>query len=73
LGTGFFDNHRVVSAVKREKFVNERILYTDLRSRWCNIIILNVHAPSEGKSDDSKDSFYEELEQVFFIIFQSIF
>ena len=25
----------------------------------------NVHAPSETNSDDSKDSFYEELEQVF--------
>jgi hypothetical protein len=24
-----------------------------------------VHAPSEDKIDDSKDSFYEELEQVF--------
>ena len=24
-----------------------------------------MHAPSEEKSDDSKDSFYEELEQVF--------
>ena len=24
-----------------------------------------MHAPSEKKSDDSKDSFYEELEQVF--------
>jgi exonuclease III len=32
---------------------------------WCNIIVLNVHAPTEEKSDDSKDSFYEELEQVF--------
>ena len=36
-----------------------------LRSRWCNIIVLNVHAPSEEKSDISKDSFYEELQQVF--------
>ena len=36
-----------------------------LRGRWCNIIVLNVHARSEVKSDDSKDSFYEELEQVF--------
>jgi len=25
-----------------------------------------VHAPSEEKSDDSKDSFYEDLEQVFY-------
>ena len=24
-----------------------------------------MHAPSEEKSDDSKDGFYEELEQVF--------
>jgi hypothetical protein len=24
-----------------------------------------VHAPSEEKNDDSKDSFYKELEQVF--------
>jgi hypothetical protein len=37
-----------------------------LRGHWCNIIVLNMHAPSEEKSDDSKDSFYEELEQVFF-------
>jgi len=29
------------------------------------IIVLNVHAPSEEKSDDSKDSFYEELKKVF--------
>jgi hypothetical protein len=35
-----------------------------LRGRWCNIIVLNVHAPSEDKSDDSKDSFYGELEHV---------
>jgi hypothetical protein len=28
-----------------------------------------VHAPSEEKSDESKDRFYEELEQVFFYHF----
>jgi len=39
--------------------------YIVLRGRWCNIIVLNVHAPSEKKRDDSKDRFYEELEQVF--------
>jgi len=36
-----------------------------LRGCWCKIIVLNVHAPCEEKSDDSKDSFYEELELVF--------
>jgi hypothetical protein len=37
-----------------------------VRGHWCNVIVLNVHAPSEKKSDDSKDSFYGELEQVFY-------
>jgi len=36
-----------------------------LRDRWRNIIVVKVHAPSDEKSDESKDSFYEELEQVF--------
>ena len=39
--------------------------YIVLRGRWCNIIVPNVHASSEEKGDDSKDSFCEELEQVF--------
>ena len=32
-------------------------------ARRYNVIFLNVHAPSEEKYDDSKDSFLEELEQ----------
>jgi len=35
------------------------------------IIVLNVHAQSEEKRDDSNDSLCEELEQVFLIIFLS--
>jgi hypothetical protein len=41
------------------------MLYIVLRGRWFNIIVLNAHSPTEEKGDDSKDSFYEELEQVF--------
>jgi hypothetical protein len=36
-----------------------------LRGRWCNIKFLNFHESCEQKSDDSKDSFYDELGQVF--------
>ena len=36
-----------------------------LGGRWRNTTVVNVHAPSEEKSDMSKDSFYEESEQVF--------
>jgi hypothetical protein len=62
LRTGFFVHQRMVSAIKRVEFVSDRMSYIVLRGRWCNIILLNVHAPTEEKGDDSKDSFYEELE-----------
>ena len=65
IGNRIFVQHRIVSAVKRVEFVSDRMSYIVLRGRWCNIIALNVHAPSEERSDDSKDSCYEKLERVF--------
>jgi len=65
LGTNFFVQHRIISAVKGVQFVSGRMSYIILRGRWHNIIVLNVHAPYEEESDDSKDSFYKELEQAF--------
>ena len=61
----FFIHQTVISAVKKVEFVSDRMSYIVLRGRWCNIIVLNMHAPSEDKSDDSKDNFYEELEPIF--------
>jgi len=66
LGTGFFVHQRIASAVKRVEFVSDSVSYIVMRGRWCNIIVVNVHAPSKEKSDESKDSFYEELDQVFY-------
>jgi len=63
-GTEFFVHHRIVSAVKSVEFVSDGVSYVVLRGRWCNIF-LNVHVTSEKKSGDSKDSFFEGLEQVF--------
>jgi hypothetical protein len=47
------------------EFISDRMSYIILRGRWCNIIVLNVHASCEDKGDDEKDSFYEELGSVF--------
>ena len=54
-----------MSAVKRVEFISDRLSYMVMGGRWSNIIALNVQAPSEEKSDDSKDCIGEEFEQVF--------
>ena len=45
-------HHKILSAIKKVEFVSDRVLYIVLRGCWCNIVVLNVHAPSEDKSDD---------------------
>jgi exonuclease III len=65
LGLGFFVHKTIISAVRRVESVSDRMSYIILRGRWCNIIVVNVHAPCKDKSDDVKDSFYEELRHVF--------
>jgi hypothetical protein len=47
-------------------FVGNGMSYLVLRGRWYDdIFLLNAHAPTDDKSDDSKDSFYEALNQMF--------
>jgi hypothetical protein len=56
----FFMHNRIISAVKRVEFVSDRMSYIILRCRWYEIIVLNVHAPTEDTTIDLKDSFYDE-------------
>jgi hypothetical protein len=65
LGTGFLVHNIIISAASRVEFVSDRMSYIILRGCWCNIIVLNVHAPCEDKGDDVKNSFCEELGCVF--------
>jgi hypothetical protein len=65
LGTAFFVHKRIISVVKRVELVNVGMSYIILRGCWLHIIVLNVHAPREDKTNDVKDSFYEDLERIF--------
>jgi hypothetical protein len=64
LGAGFFVRKRIVSAVKWVEFISDRMSYIILRGCWCHVIVLNIHASTENKTD-VKDSFCEELKYVF--------
>jgi hypothetical protein len=43
------------------EFISDMMMYEILRGRWCNVIVLNVHAPCEDKGDDVKESLYEKI------------
>ena len=59
LGTEFFVHRRIRSAVKKVEFISDRVSCITLKGQWCDIIVLNVHAPTEDKGDDIKDNFRE--------------
>jgi hypothetical protein len=65
LGIDLFIHKRMISAVKRVEFFSDRMSYIILRARWCDIIILNVIAPTEDIIVDMKERFYEKQEHVF--------
>jgi len=72
LCTGLIVHHRTLSAVNGLVFDRNRVSYIFLGDHWCNVIVLNVHASSEGKSDDSEDRIYEGSEQIFYDISNNI-
>jgi hypothetical protein len=53
------------SALKGVEFVSDRMPCTVLRGPWHHTFVLNVHPPTQDKTDNVKDNFYEELECVF--------
>jgi hypothetical protein len=55
----------IISAVKKVEWFGSDMSYIMLSGFRCEIIVLNVHAPTQDKYDDTKDNFYEELEHVF--------
>jgi hypothetical protein len=50
----FFVHKAVTSAFWRVEFNSGRKSYIVVRYRWCGIIFLNVHDPTEYKTNDKK-------------------
>ena len=64
LGTGFAVHKSTVPVVKEFKVINPRIIMLTIEAQWFYISYISVHAPTEDKSQEDKDSFYKELENI---------
>jgi exonuclease III len=64
LGTGFVATKEIVKNIMGFEPINERIRKLRLKGKYHNITIINIHAPTEEKDEDTKERFYAELQQI---------
>jgi hypothetical protein len=57
LGTGFLVHNIIISAVIRVEFVSDGMSYITLKGRWCDVILLNIQAPTEDKDNEKRIAF----------------
>jgi exonuclease III len=44
---------------------NKRLLKLRIKGKYTNITLINAYGPTEGKSEETKEQFYDELQSVF--------
>lgn len=62
-GTGFLINNKYKPAIKNFTPINERMCTIRMESKFFNITIVCVYAPTEEADGQDKDEFYSRLEQ----------
>jgi hypothetical protein len=65
LGTGFPVHESIIHTVKEFRDGNPRIFTLILTTENFDLVLINVHAPTEDKDEMEKELFYATLEDVF--------
>jgi len=64
-GIGFIVNNSILPFVRNFITHSERICLLQLECKWGNISVINCHAPTEDKEEQTKEEFYNQLERVY--------
>ncbi len=64
-GTGFILKTRLKSAILNLEANSDRLCTLRLKGKFCNITLVNAHTPTEDKTMEEKDDFYDVLEQAY--------
>lgn len=63
-GTAFIISKRIKHMIIDFQPISPRLCKLRLKGKFFNYSIINTHAPIEDSTDDDKNIFYQELEQV---------
>ena len=63
-GTGFVIAERMVGSLISFRPISEGICYIRVKGKWYNFSFISAHAPTEEKDEETKDIFYDQLEQI---------
>jgi endonuclease/exonuclease/phosphatase family metal-dependent hydrolase len=64
LGTGFMIRNEIKKNILSFEPYNERLCKLRIKGKFNNLSIISVNAPTEEKSDEEKEKFYEDLQIV---------
>jgi len=64
VGTGFILLGRIRDNVIGFEAMNERFCKIGLKSKCNNLTLINIYAPTEDKTDEEKEKFYDDLQTV---------
>ncbi|XP_029348373.1 uncharacterized protein LOC100575877 [Acyrthosiphon pisum] len=63
-GDGFSVRKNIVPTIKDFRIINPRLALLKIETKSFDIVFINVHAPTEDKSQQEKEKFYTEIEQL---------
>ncbi|XP_015368877.1 PREDICTED: uncharacterized protein LOC107165236 [Diuraphis noxia] len=61
-GVGFAVRKNIVPTIEVFRVINPRLALLKIESKWFDIVFINVHTPTEDKSQQEKEDFYTEIE-----------
>jgi exonuclease III len=64
-GTGFLVNKKMKNLIIDFHADSMRLCSIRIKGKFFNISIICAHAPTEDKSEDEKDDFYDALERIY--------
>jgi len=62
-GCGFYVKGEFLMYVKDFKAINERLCWLRLKAKWFSCTLINVHVPTNEKTEETKEESYNLLEQ----------